>query len=51
MTKWKSKLKLINGQNVRSYYGKNWKVTTIQLIIITAVIEIIVKIIVMLMNE
>ena len=52
MTQWKSNLKSIKGQNVSSYYGKNWKVITIYLIIIiTVIIEIIVKMIVMLMNK
>ena len=49
-TKLKSNLKSIKSQNV-SYYGKNWKVITIYLIIITVIIEITVKMIVMLMNE
>ena len=52
MTKWKSNLKSIRSYNVSSYYGKNWKVITIYLIIIiTVIIEIIVKMIVMLMNK
>ena len=50
-TKWKSSLKSINNQNVSSYYGKNWKVITIYLIIVTVILEIIVKIIIMLMNK
>ena len=51
MTKWKSNLKSKKNQNVSSYYGKNWKVITIYLIIITVIIEIIVKMIVMFMNK
>ena len=34
MTKQKSNLKSINRQNVSSYYGKNWTVITIYLIIL-----------------
>ena len=51
MTKWKSNLKSKNIQNVSSYYGKNWKVITIYLIIVTVIVEIIVKMILMLMNK
>ena len=51
MTNSKSNLKSIKSQNVNSYYGKNWNVITIYLIIITAIIEIIVKMTVMLMNN
>ena len=51
MTKWKLNLKSIKSQNVNSYYGKNWKVIRIYLIIITLIREIIVKITVMLMNK
>ena len=51
MNQWKSNLKSINSQNVSSYYGKNWKVISIYLIILTLTIEIIVKMIVMLMNK
>ena len=51
MAKWKSNLKSMKGQNVNSYYGKNWKVITINLIIITVIIEIIVKMTVILMNN
>ena len=49
-TKWKSNLKSIKSQNA-SYYGKNWKLITIYLVIITVIIEITVKMIVMLMNK
>ena len=38
-------------QNVSSYYGKNWKVITIYLIIVTVITEIIVKMMVMLMDK
>ena len=51
ITKWKSNLKSIKIQNVSSYYSKNWKVITVHLIIITAIIEIIVKMIAMLINK
>ena len=51
MTKRKSNLKSITSSSVSSYYGKNRKVITIYLIIITVIIEIIVKMIVMLMNK
>ena len=60
MTKWKSNLKSIKSLNVSSYYGKNWKLVTIYLIIIiiiiiimiiTVIMEIIVEMIVMLMNK
>ena len=51
MTKWKSNLQSKNIQNVSSYYGKNWKVITIYLIIVTVIIEIIVKMIVMVVNK
>ena len=51
MAKWKSNMKSKNIHNVSSYYGKNWKVITIYLIIVTVIIEIIVKMIVMLMNK
>ena len=51
MTKWKSNLKSIKSLDVNSCYGKNCKVITIYLIIITVIIEIIVKMIVMLMNK
>ena len=46
MTKWKSNLKSKNIYNVSSYYGKNWKLITIYLIIVAVIIEII-----MLMNK
>ena len=45
------RFKSINSQNVSSYCGKNWKVITIYLIIVTVIIELIVKMIVMLMNK
>ena len=51
MTKWKSNLKSKNILNVSSYYGENWKVVTIYLIIVTVIIEVIVKMIAMLMNK
>ena len=52
LTKWKTNLKSIKSSNVNSYYSKNWKVITIYLIIIvTVIIEIIVKMIAMLMNR
>ena len=59
MTKWKSNLKSIKSLNVSSYYGKNWKLVTIYLIIIiiiiimiiTVIMEMIVEMIVMLMNK
>ena len=52
MTKWKSNLKSLKSQNVGHYYGKNWSLIRIYLIIIiTVIIEIIVKMIVMLMNK
>ena len=50
MTQWKSNLKSIKSQNINSYYGKNGKVITIN-IIIRVIIEIIVKMTVMLMNN
>ena len=51
MTYWKSNLKSIKSYNVNSYYSKNWKVITIYLIIITGIIEIIVKMTIMFMNS
>ena len=51
ITKWKSNFKPIKSYNVSSYCGKNWKVITIYLMMITVIIEIIVKMIVMLMNK
>ena len=52
MTKWKLNLESIKSSDVSSYYCKNWKVTTIYLIIIiTVIIELILKLIVMLMNK
>ena len=51
MTKRKSNLKSKNIQNVSICYGKNWKVITIYLIIVTVIIEIIVKMILMLINK
>ena len=50
ITKWKSNFKSTKSQKVSSYYGKNWKVITIYLII-TVIVEIIVNMIVMLMNK
>ena len=47
-TKWKSNFK---SMNVSSYSGKNWKLITLYLIIVTVIIEIIVKMTVMLMNK
>ena len=43
LTKWKSNLKSIKSQNVSSYYVKNGKVITINFLIITVTIKIIVK--------
>ena len=51
MTKWKSNLKSIKSQNVNSYYGKNGKVITTNVIIITIITETIVKMTIMLMNN
>ena len=51
MIKWRSNLESKNIQNVSSYYGKNWKVITIYLIIATVIIEIIVKMIAMFINK
>ena len=51
MTQWKSNLKSIKSQNVNSYYGKNWNVITIYLIVITVIIEIIVKMTIMFVNN
>ena len=51
MTKEKSNLKSIKSQNLKSYYGKNGKVITIHFIIITVIIEIIVKMTLMFMNN
>ena len=50
-TKWKSNFKSIYSKNVSSYSGKNWKLITLYLIIVTVTIEIIVKMTVMLMNK
>ena len=47
-TKWKSNFK---SMNVSSYSGKNWKLITLYLIIVTIIIEIIVKMTVMLVNK
>ena len=51
MTKWKLNLKSIKSFNLSSYYGKNLKVTTIQLIITAVIIGIIVKMKVMLRSN
>ena len=51
MTKWKSNFKSIKNYNVSSESGKNWKVMTIYLVIVTVRIEIIAKMIVMLLNK
>ena len=51
MTKWKSNLKSIKSQNVNSYYGKNGKVITANVIIITIITETTVKMTIMLMNN
>ena len=51
MTKWKSNLKSIKSSDVSSYYCKDRKVIAIYLIIITVIIETILKMIVMLMNK
>ena len=51
MTKWKSNLKSIKSQNANSYYGKNGKVITTNVIIITIITETIVKMTIMLMNN
>ena len=51
MTKRKSNLKSIKSQNVNSYYGKNGKVITTNVIIITIITETIVKMTIMLMNN
>ena len=51
MTKWESNLKSIDSQNVSSYYGKTQKVITIYLIIVTVIMEIIVKMIAVHINK
>ena len=52
MTKWKSNFEINKELECRNrYYGKNWNVITMYLIIITVIVEIIVKIEVMLRNN
>ena len=51
MTIWKLNLKSINKHNGNSYCGKNWRATKIKLIIVTVIKEMIVKRIVMILNE
>ena len=51
MTIWKLNLKSINKHNVNSYCGKNWRARKIKFLIVTVIKQIIVKRIVMILNE